>query len=95
MQASLAVAGLLAAVGAWLQGRGAPALIAGLLLGSVVPFTLIVIFPTNRQLSDAGLDEASPRTAALLSAWNRLHAVRSAAALVAFVVFLVHLGGLL
>jgi hypothetical protein len=93
MQASLAITGLLAAVGAWLQGRGAPVLMAGLLLGSVVPFTLIVIFPTNRQLSDSGLDEASPRTAALLGAWNRLHAVRSAAALVAFVVFLGHLGG--
>ena len=95
MQASLAVAGLLAAVAAWLQGRGALVLIAGLLLGSVVPFTLIVIFPTNRQLSESGLDEASPRAATLLGRWNRLHAVRSAAALVAFVVFLAHLGGLL
>ena len=95
MQASLAVAGLLAAVGAWLQGRGTPVLIAGLMLGSVVPFTLIAIFPTNRQLSDSGLDGASPRVAVLLGTWNRLHAVRSAAALVAFAVFLLHLGGLL
>ena len=54
MQASLAVAGLLAAVGAWLQGRGAPVLIAGLLLGSVVPFTLIVIFPTNSNCPTLG-----------------------------------------
>jgi hypothetical protein len=95
MQASLAVAGLLAAVAAWLQGRGVPVMIAGLLIGSVVPFTLIVISPTNRQLSDSTLDEASPRAAALLSTWNRLHAVRTTAALVAFVVFLVHLGRLL
>jgi hypothetical protein len=95
MQASLAVAGLLAAVAAWLQGRGAAVLMAGLLLGSVVPFTLIVIFPTNKHLSDPGLDGDSPRAATLLRTWNRLHAVRTAAALTAFVVFLVHLGELL
>src|SRR5438876_314706 len=33
MQASLAVAGFLSSVGAWLQGRGRPVLIAGLLIG--------------------------------------------------------------
>jgi len=95
MQASLAVAGFVSSVGAWLQGRGSPVLIAGLLIGFVVPFTLIVIFPTNKQLSDPGLDVGSPKAAALLDAWNRLHAVRSAAALVAFVVLLLHLGALL
>src|SRR5713226_7042210 len=52
MQASLAIAGLAAALGAWAQGRGTSVLIAGLLLGSVVPFTLIVMFPTNKRLSD-------------------------------------------
>src|SRR6267154_3170310 len=94
MQASLAVVGFVSAVGAWLQGRGTEVLIAGLLIGFVVPFTLIVIFPTNKQLSDPGLDVGSPRAAALLDTWNRLHAVRSAAALVAFVVLVLHLGAL-
>ncbi len=93
MQASLAVAGFLAALGAWLSGRGTPVLIAGLLQGFVVPFTLIVIFPTNQQLSDPALDEASPRAAGLLTKWNQLHAVRSVAALFAFVILLLHLGG--
>ncbi len=37
MQASLAVAGFLSSLGAWLQGRGTPVLIAGLLIGLVVP----------------------------------------------------------
>ena len=94
MQASLAVAGCLASLGAWVQGRGTPTLIAGLFIGFVVPFTLIVIFPTNKLLSDSGLDEASPRTAALLDKWNRLHGVRSAAALVAFLLLVFHLGRL-
>ena len=94
MQASLAVTGFLSSVGAWLQGRGTPVLIAGLLIGLVVPFTLTVIFPTNKQLSDAGLDVGSTKAAALLNKWNRLHATRSAAALFAFVVLLLHLGAL-
>ena len=87
MQASLAIAGLVAALGAWLQGRGTPVLVAGLLLGAVV------ILPTNKRLLDPALDEASPRAAALLARWNRLHAVRSAAALLALVILLLHLGG--
>jgi uncharacterized membrane protein len=95
LQASLAVAGLLAAVGAWFQGRGTPVLIAGLALGFVVPFTLLVIFPTNKRLSDPELDEGSAEAAALLVKWNRLHAVRSAAALVALVILLLHLGAML
>jgi len=93
MQASLAIGGLVAALAAWLQGRGTPVLVAGLFLGAVVPFTLVIIFPTNKQLLDPALDEASPRAAALLARWNRLHAVRSAAALLALVILLLHLGG--
>ena len=58
----------------------------------MVPFTLLVIFPTNNQLSDSALDEASPKAAALLAKWNRLHALRSVAALLAFLILLLHLG---
>ena len=93
MQASLAVLGFLAALGAWLDGRGVAVLIAGVLQGSVVPFTLIVIFPTNKKLSDFALDEASPKAAVLLAKWNQLHALRSLAALLAFLILLLHLGG--
>ncbi len=92
MQASLAIVGLLTAVAAWLRGQGAPVLIAGLVLGSVVPFTLLIIFPTNKALEDPALDVDSERAATLLSKWNRLHALRSAAALVALVIFLLDLG---
>ncbi len=95
MQASLAVLGFLSAVGAWLQGRGTQVLVGGLLIGLVVPFTLTVIFPTNKQLSDADLDVDSTKAAALLNKWNRLHAVRSAAGFLAFVLLLLHLGACL
>lgn len=90
MQAGLAIVGLLAALGAWALGRGVPVLVAGLLFGAVVPFPLLVIFPTNKQLLAPTLDDASPKAAALLVRWNRLHAVRSGA--VALVILLPHLG---
>jgi hypothetical protein len=88
MQASLAAAGLLAALAAWAQGRGVGVLIGGLLLGLVIPFTLVVILPTNQLLLDPGLDRGSAKAAALLARWGRLHAVRSAVSALAFVVLL-------
>lgn len=88
MQASLAVVGLLASVGAW-YGTGDGAFLAGgLLLGAVVPFTLVIILPTNRRLLAPGLDADSPEAAALLRRWGRLHAVRSVLGAAAFVVLL-------
>jgi uncharacterized membrane protein len=88
MQASLAAVGLLAALVAWAQGRGVGVLIGGLLLGAVIPFTLVVILPTNKRLLDPGLDRGSAEAAALLARWGRLHAVRSLMSALAFVVLL-------
>src|SRR5713226_9224613 len=49
MQAVLSLVGAAAAVARWSIG-GPPAwLIGGLLLGAVIPFTLLVIFPTNKR----------------------------------------------
>ena len=68
---------------------------AGVCIGSVIPFTLIVIYPTNRQLEDLTLDLGSLSTATSPDRWNRLHAVRSGAAIIALVILLMHLGGYL
>jgi hypothetical protein len=46
-------------------------------LGSVIPFTLIVIMPTNKQLLSATLDTRSAQAERLLARWGTLHAVRS------------------
>src|SRR5258705_2629349 len=85
MQATLAAIGCLSAVSAWAQGRGALVLLAGILLGAVIPFTLVVILPTNKRLLAPGLAPGSVEAAALLVRWGRLHAVRSAASSVSFV----------
>src|SRR5262249_1472857 len=50
MQVSLAVIGLIAGLGAWISGSGVWWLIGGVTLGAVMPFTLLVIFPTNKKL---------------------------------------------
>src|SRR5215475_2998395 len=55
MQASLAICAFLAAVAAWWMSRGSIWLIGGMLIGAVVPFTLIVILPTNKKLLDPGV----------------------------------------
>jgi hypothetical protein len=84
LQATLAAVGCLAAVGAWIQGQGALVLVAGLLLGAVIPFTLVAVLPTNKRLLDPRLDQTSAEAAALLARWGKLHALRSAVSGVAF-----------
>ncbi len=88
MQASLAAIGFIAATAAWLMGAGPLWLVGGILLGSVIPFTLIVIMPTNRELQRPDLDKESELTRHLLEKWGRLHAIRTLLSLVAFVIFL-------
>ncbi|MDF2771541.1 MAG: hypothetical protein K0S86_1035 [Geminicoccaceae bacterium] len=94
MQASLALTAFVTSLGAWLVDRAFPVLLAGACIGLVIPFTLIVIYPTNRQLEDPALDIGSLSTASLLARWNRLHAVRSGASLIALVILLLHLAEL-
>ena len=91
MQASLAVAGGIAGTwSAWLLEDGWVAA-GALILGAVVPLTLIVIRPINTKLLDPGLDPRSRQAEVLLTRWARLHAVRSALSSAAFVVFLIRL----
>jgi len=88
LQGSLAVAGsLLGFAAAWALGDRAAAAAAAL-LGAVVPYTLAVLFPTNKQLLDPALDAGSPRAAALLRRWNALHAVRTLLSGAAFLLLL-------
>ncbi len=59
MQAGLAAVGSSAAVWAWWSGNGRLRLFGGVLLGFVIPFTLLVIKPTNDRLLDPALDASS------------------------------------
>lgn len=93
MQGGLAVLGSIAGLwSAWLL-RDVQVAVAAVLLGLVVPVTLLVIFPTNKQLLDPGLDPRSGHAATLLVRWSRLHAIRSALSGLAFALFLLRMAG--
>jgi hypothetical protein len=88
MQATCAAVGLLSSLAAWLAGATVWWLIAGVLLGLVIPFTLIVILPTNKRLRSPALDRGSAEAERLLAHWGRLHAVRSVLSGLALLLFL-------
>jgi hypothetical protein len=88
MQATCAAFGLLSSIAAWLAGATLWWLVAGVLLGSVIPFTLIVILPTSKRLLSRALDRRSAEAERLLARWGRLHAVRSVLSGVALLMFL-------
>src|SRR5262245_30861570 len=91
MQVSLAVLGCLFGVVAAALLRDVAIGVAAVLLGSVVPFTLIAIFPTNKRLLDPSLDPTSGVAQTLMARWNALHAVRTALSGVAFALMLMRL----
>lgn len=91
MQASLAIVGTVCGMIAGWQRQDTLLIVAALVIGAVVPFTLAVIAPTNKQLLAPSLDRRGPLAAALLKRWGALHGVRSVLSLIAFAMFLLRL----
>jgi len=87
MQALLAALGSASGIGAWLAGASTIWLAGGLVLISVIPFTLVAIFPTNKQLLNPSLDKDSELAGQLLRRWGKLHAVRTVTGVAAFLIF--------
>ena len=83
LQAPLALVGRVTGLASWWMGGGTWWAVAALLIGSVVPYTFLGIMPTNHKLLAPGRDFASAETRALLDRWAKLHAVRTAASLLA------------
>jgi hypothetical protein len=88
LQASLASVGCAAAFAAWLRRAGAKWLVAAVLIGGVVPFTLVVIKPVNDVLLQGG-DVSGVELAALLVRWGYLHWARTVASGLAFLLCLI------
>jgi uncharacterized membrane protein len=87
MQVSLAIAGFVAAIANWALTSKIVWLVGGMLVVLVIPFTLLVIIPTNKRLLDPSLDRNSDLARQLLIRWGRLHAIRTMLGLLAFVMF--------
>lgn len=88
LQVSLATGGLALGLTAAWRLRDPWVAVGAALLGASIPFTLIIVFPTNKQLLDPTLDSRSPLATSLLRLWNRLHAIRSLLSATAFGVLL-------
>jgi Domain of unknown function (DUF1772) len=88
-QASLAIIGCATGGVAGWQRSDVVIVAAAVLLGLLVPFTLMAIAPTNHRLLDPALDENGPEAAVLLSRWGRLHAVRSVLGVAAFLLLVI------
>ena len=93
MQVILAVIGVAGAIGAYFLGRGISTLVAGIVLATVVPFTLIVVMPINRQLLDETRTARTEDTEVLLEKWGKLHNVRTIASLLALAILAANLLG--
>jgi uncharacterized membrane protein len=87
MQVPLAVSATVSGALRGIQGGGAVWFWAAALVFAVIPFTLIVIFPTNHRLLDPRRDKRSAETRQLLERWGRLHAVRTVLGLCASILF--------
>jgi hypothetical protein len=88
MQAPLALVSALSGIGVTLLQGGITWLIAGLCIGAVVPFTLIVIRSTNAKLLEGTGRHSAAEIRDLLVRWGQLHAVRTALSSVALVLML-------
>ena len=88
MQVTLAAVCLLSSIAAWLAGATFWWVVAGVLQVLVIPFTLTMILPTNKQLLSPALDRRSAQTVGLLTRWGALHAVRSVLSALALLLFL-------
>jgi uncharacterized membrane protein len=91
MQVSLAVLAAIAGCLRAVQGGGGIWFVASALIFSVIPFTALVVLPTNSRLLERGRDLSSRETRQLLERWGRLHGVRSVLSLAAAVVFILAL----
>jgi hypothetical protein len=88
MQASLAVLGTLFGIAAGISSGAAVWIVAAFVLTAVVPFTLFVVWPTNKRLENPTLDLSSAEARNLLVRWGNLHAVRTVISLAALLLML-------
>ena len=87
VQPLLAGVGFLSAVAAWLMGASAWWLVGAVLLVAVIPYTLIVVFPTNNKLLDPAIDKNPNLARRLMIRWGRLHTARSVMSVATFLAF--------
>jgi len=89
MQATLAMVATGSGIASWWLDNSLLWILGSLFIFAVIPFTVIVISPTNARLLTPNLDRNSESAHELLIRWGRLHAVRTAASLAASILFII------
>lgn len=77
MQASLAILGTLLGLAAWWRGGGIAFLAGAAFMIASWPWTLLVMWPTNKALEAMDPGGPGPETRTLVEKWGRLHLVRA------------------
>lgn len=85
IQAGLSVVAFSSAFGAYHLTKDKYWLAAGLLMSTLIPYTLLVMMPTNKRMLDKSLDKESSTAKDLLEKWGWMHSVRSIIGLFALV----------
>jgi len=88
LQVILAITATIAGTATWYLTSSSVWLGGALLIFALIPYTLLVIMPTNKRLLDTRLDRNSETAHQLLRTWGTLHAVRSIVGLAASLIFL-------
>jgi hypothetical protein len=88
MQAPLAIIGFLLGIVAWWMTGRLTFVLGAILLVVNWPWTIFGIMPTNKALMAIELNDAGPRSRALIVKWNRLHSFRTTLGGLATVAFL-------
>jgi hypothetical protein len=88
MQASLALGSALLGVAVYWSNADWRWLVGAVLMFANLPFTLLVILPTNKRLQALNPPAADASTRALTETWARLHLGRNALGLLAIAAYL-------
>lgn len=94
MQIMLSVIGIISSVVVYFISKDLFVLIAGLLLATIVPWTLIIIMPINKQLLNTTRNASTPGTLNLLQKWGKLHHMRTVISLAALAFQIIHISSL-
>lgn len=77
MQASLAVLSVIFGIAAYVNERDSLWLLGSVLMFANLPYTFLIVFPTNQRLMATLPKAANTDTRQLIVTWGRLHAVRT------------------
>ena len=83
MAVPLGILGFLLGLLAWWQNGQLLWALGAILIGANIPYTLVLIMPTNHRLLAIASNAADPTSRTLIANWGRMHAVRTILALAA------------